>query len=72
MTSTSRSNRKGHLEIFDPIDGDRSLTIEPGAAGIWLRTLDRDTDQRAAVYLDTEGLNQLAAEILRIREEKDI
>ncbi len=31
---------------------------------------DRDADTQAEVFLDTDNLNQLAAEILRIREER--
>lgn len=72
MTSTSSRTRNGCLQIPDPTDPDRFLTIAPGAAGIRFHTVDRDTDQRVSVYLDTEGLNELAAEVLRIREEKDI
>lgn len=72
MTSTSRRTRKGNLELFDPTNTDRSTTIEPGAAGIWFHAVDRGTDQRVSIYLDTKLLNEHAAEVFRLRTEMDI
>lgn len=72
MTSTSRRTRSGSLELADPTDPDTFLIIAAGTAGIRFFAIDRDTDQRVSVYLDTEGLNELAAEVFRLRTEMDI
>lgn len=62
--------KNGHLELTDRDEPDRKTIVIPHHRGIILLNVNRDADQQAEVLLDTEGLDQLAAEILRIREER--
>lgn len=64
--------RQGHLEIPDTFDRDRSLTIEQGAGTITLLAVDWDMNQCVRVTLGTAELDELAAEILRLRDQLDI
>lgn len=68
----STRTRKNNLRITDTFTTDRTLTITPGAVTITLLTTDRHTDQHAEVVLSATELDELAAEIQRIREERGI
>lgn len=62
----------GSLEISDTFDSGRRLYITPNQVTIALLAVDRDTDQRVTVIFGAAELDALAAEILRIREERSI
>lgn len=62
---------RGSLRINDTFTPTRTLTVIPHYATITFLVADQDTDQRAEIHLGTEELDQLAAEILRIRAERD-
>lgn len=69
---TSTRNPKGTLTLSDYTGEDHHLILIPGAASVVFLATDRATDQRVEICLGTEELNELAAEILRIRDELDI
>lgn len=69
----STRTRRGSLELIDTFDQDRSMIIDGSMnTAIGFLTVDRDSDQRAIIYLSGSDLDELAAEIARIRAERDI
>lgn len=69
---TSTRTRNGSLVLSDYTGEDHQLTLIPGAASVVFLATDRATDQRVEICLGTDELNELAAEILRIRDDLDI
>jgi len=70
MTSTRTSG--GALALDDYTMEDRHLILIPGAAGIVFLAVNRSADQRVEIILGAKELDELAAEILRLRDELDI
>ena len=69
---TSTRTPKGRLTIVDYTGEDNHLTLIPGATSIVFLVVDRAADQRVEICLGADELNELAAEILRLRDELDI
>lgn len=68
----STRTRSGSLTLADYTGEDHHLTLIPGAASIVFLAVDRATDQRVEICLGAAELDQLAAEILRLRDERGI
>lgn len=69
---TSTRTHTGNLDIADIFNDDKRLIIIAGAGTVHLLAVDRDADQRINIVFDTTELDELAAEILRLRDELDI
>lgn len=62
----------GNLRIRDNLDITKHMTISGEAAGIMFTSVNTDTNERVSIYFGGAELDALAAEILRIREERSI
>lgn len=64
--------RSGSLELDSALNPECRLIVSDETYGIRLIAVDRDTDQRVHVYLGSQRLDELEAEIRRIRTERGI
>lgn len=67
----TRTN-SGNLQIEDTFFSDKKIVIIPAASTIELLILSRSSGSRVYIALGPAELDALAAEILRIREERGI
>jgi len=68
----STRTRKGSLTIRDYTGEDREVTVIPGAASVVFLVVDKAADQRIEIYLGAAELDELEAEIQRLRAERGI
>lgn len=68
--SMSTRTETGDLALRDSHGYRRELVVSEDPSGITFIVHDNERGVHAFVHLETERLDQLAAEILRIREER--